>query len=84
MQSIWVLDPIKLYHSLGRFCRQQIDDFFSYVSKVTTGMECQSLFSAKKLEKYFKMSAEIFTHMLSINDIEKFPWKTKITSLQSI
>ena len=85
MQSIWVLDPIKFYHSLGKFCRQQTDDFFFLCFQSNNWHGMSKFYFCEKLEKYFKMlSAEIFTHMLSINDMEKFPWQTKITSLKSI
>ena len=57
-----------LFHSMGKFSRQRTDDIISYFPTKqdlrfeTICMECQILFSWKKLEKYFKMLyAENFT-----------------------
>ena len=69
------MSNILLYHFMGKFGRQQTDDIFLIIPwkqaltfhancllKETIFIKCQSLFSRKNKQKYFKMlSAKIFT-----------------------
>ena len=61
------IHQVKLYYSLGIFCRRQIDDIFLifppkqdltfHANCLLICMKCHILFSGKNKKKYFKMSS---------------------------
>ena len=62
---MWIVSSIlTLKHYLGSCCKWQIDGILLFLpQKKKICMKCQSLFSGKKSEKYFKMkSTDFFTH----------------------